>query len=223
MKKTFFITGTDTDIGKTHTTLALLNYFNHYKVKTAALKPIASGAQYTAAGLRNSDALQLQAAMSMDIPYEQVNPLTFEPAIAPHLAAVPNSLDIDSTIQACQPMLQSNYDILFIEGVGGWTVPLNHKESMADLARALGFPIILVSGMRLGCLNHTILTWHHIKTCGLPFAGWIANHIDPNMKKLSENINTLTTLLESPPLGIIEYGSCDITPIVNINNQLTGQ
>ena len=205
MKKAFFITGTDTAIGKTYTTAALLRHFNQQNLKTAGLKPIASDAQRTAEGLRNSDALQLLAAMSMRFPYHQINPFTLESAIAPHLAAEPSYLNVQDTVAACQPVLNSDYDILLIEGAGGWLVPLNDEETFADLAAAFGFPIILVVGLRLGCLNHSSLTWQNINARGLPFAGWIANPIDPNMQKQTENIETLTKILGAPPLTIIPY------------------
>lgn len=205
MKKAFFITGTDTEIGKTYTTASLLHYFNQQDLKTAALKPIASDAKQTPDGLRNDDALALQAAMSMTFPYDQINPFTFELAVTPHIAAEPHRLAVQNTLEACQPILNSNYDILLIEGVGGWTVPLNYQETFADLATAFGFPVILVVGLRLGCLNHTILTWENIKARGLPLAGWIANHIDPNMLKQTENIETLKKLLGMPPLAIIPH------------------
>lgn len=206
MKKAFFITGTDTNVGKTHTTLALLHYFNQQSLKTAALKPIASGAEQTPNGLRNADAQQLHAAMSMNFTYEQINPWTFELAVAPHLAAAPKILDVKSTLATCQDILHSAYDVLFIEGAGGWIAPLNLQETFADLATAFGFPIILVVGLKLGCLNHAILTWENIKSRGLPIAGWIANQIDPHMQQLSENIATLETMLHEPPLAIIPHG-----------------
>lgn len=205
MKKAFFITGTDTDIGKTYTTTMLLNYFNEQGLKTAGLKPIASGAEQTSEGLRNDDALQIQAAMSMPLPYEQINPFAFEDYVTPHLAAAPQKLDVETTLQACQPVLDSDYDVLLIEGAGGWTVPLNYQESFADLATAFGFPIILVVGLRLGCLNHTLLTVDNIRKRQLPFAGWVVNHIDPKMEKQTENIETLERMIGCAPLGIIPH------------------
>ena len=207
MKKAFFITGTDTEVGKTYSTTALLRYLMQQGLKTAALKPIASDATMTATGLRNNDALQLQDAMSMEFPYDQVNPFTFEPPIAPHIAAKPNRLDVDNTIAACQPILQSDYEILLIEGAGGWLTPLNEQQTFADLAAAFACPIILVVGLRLGCLNHSLLTWENIKARQLPFAGWIANHIDPTMLEQANNITTLTTMIGEPPLGIIRHQS----------------
>ncbi len=205
MREAFFITGTDTEIGKTYTTAALLHYFNQQGLKTAGLKPIASDAQQTANGLRNDDALQLQAAMSMEFPYDQVNPFTFEPPIAPHIAVEPDRLDVQSTIAACQSVLNSEYEVLLVEGAGGWAAPLNYEETFADLASAFAFPIILVVGLKLGCLNHTILSWESINARSLPFAGWIANHIDPHMLEQTKNIKTLEKVIGMPPLAIIPH------------------
>jgi len=209
MKQAYFITGTDTDIGKTYVTVNLLKYFNQQGLKTAALKPIASGCEQTAEGLRNDDAQQLQAAMSMDFPYHQTNPIAFEPPIAPHIAAeqIGKRLSVKETLNACQPILNSHYDRLLIEGLGGWQVPLNDTETTADLANAFGFPIILVVGVRLGCLNHSLLTWENIKTQQTPIAGWIANRIDPDMLYPKENIATLTKRFQTPPITILEYQS----------------
>lgn len=204
MKNIFFITGTDTDIGKTYTTVALLKHFSQLGLKTAALKPIASDAQHTEGGLRNIDALKLQSAMSMSFPYKHINPYTFAPAISPHIAAEPNQLNIGNILKQCQPVLNSDYDILFIEGAGGWLAPLNEKETFADLAAAFQAPIILVVGMKLGCLNHSRLTWENIQLKKRPFAGWVANHLDPNMLNQTENRTTLESLM-GPPLAVIPY------------------
>lgn len=205
MKKNYFITGTDTGIGKTYATVQLLQHFNQHKLKTAALKPIASGSHKIHHSHQNDDALQLMNAISMEFLYHQINPLVFELPIAPHLAALPMKLDVETTIQACYPVLNSNYDVLLVEGTGGWTVPLNDQETFADLAKAFEFPVILVVGLRLGCLNHALLTYENIKSRHVPFAGWIVNHIDPKMPKQQENIEALEKLFAAPPLGIIPY------------------
>lgn len=207
MKKAYFITGTDTDAGKTHTTVQLLKYYHQQGFKTAALKPIASGAEQTKQGLRNDDALQLQAAMSMNFPYEHINPIVFEPPIAPHIAAekMGRPLTVERILTACQPILNSDYDLLFIEGAGGWNVPLNNHESLADLAVAFGFPIILVVGMKLGCLNHAILTWECIQQKQAPIAGWVANRLNPDMLCQEENIATLEKRFQMPPMLTLRY------------------
>ncbi len=209
MKQAYFIAGTDTDIGKTYVTVSLLKYFNQQGLKTAALKPIASGCERTVDGLRNDDVKQLQTAMSMDFPYDHINPFAFEPPIAPHLAAEANGikLTVKNVIQACHPVLSSDYDRLFIEGIGGWQVPLNDQEYVSDLVSAFGFPVILVVGIRLGCLNHSLLTWENIKTRQISIAGWIANGIDPNMRCQQENITTLEKHFQTPPMITLEYQS----------------
>jgi dethiobiotin synthetase len=206
MKKNYFITGTDTDCGKTYVTTALLKYYNQNALKSAALKPIASGCQRTQAGWRNDDAEKLLAVMSMRFTYEQVNPFAFEQPVSPHLAAPANSLNIPTILAACQPVLTSDYDRLLIEGAGGWCAPINHQETMADLAQALHCPIILVVGLRLGCLNHALLTWENIQSRQLPFAGWIANQIDPKLQKYQENIDTLERMMGLAPISIVPYG-----------------
>lgn len=205
MKKGYFVTGTDTSVGKTYTMVELLNYFNEKNMRTAALKPIASGSQKTSNGLQNEDALKLMQAMSMKFAYEQVNPFAFELPLAPHLAASPLKLTASDTIRACQPVLSSDYDVVIVEGAGGWLVPLNDQETFADLATLFGLPIILVIGLRLGCLNHALLTYENIKSRRLPFAGWIVNHLDSTMLSQKENIKTLEILFAMPPLGVIPY------------------
>ncbi len=205
MKKGYFVTGTDTSVGKTYAMVELLNYFNERSMKTAALKPIASGSEKTPNGLQNQDALQLMGAMSMKFAYEQVNPFAFELPLAPHLAASPLKLTVSETMRACRAVLSSDYDVVFIEGAGGWLVPLNDQETFADLAAAFGLSIILVVGLRLGCLNHALLTYENIKSRQLPFAGWIVNHLDSTMLSQKENIKTLETLFAMPPLGVIPY------------------
>jgi len=209
MKQGYFITGTDTDIGKTYIAVSLLKHYNQQGLKTAALKPISSGCIETADGLHNDDALKLQATMSMDFPYKHINPIAFKPRIAPHLAAtqVGSQLSVAKTLTACQPILNSDYDRLLIEGAGGWHVPLNNKETVADLAIAFGFPVILVVGLKLGCLNHALLTWQSMKARQVPIAGWIANCIDPNMHQQEENIATLETHFDIPPITVVDYQS----------------
>ena len=157
-------------------------------------------------GWRNDDAEQLVGAMSMDFSYEQVNPFAFERPVSPHLAALPQTLEIPTIIDACQPVLSSHYDRLLIEGAGGWCAPINHQATMADVAQALGCPVLLVVGLRLGCLNHALLTWQNIQSRQLPFAGWIANQLDPTLEKCQENIDTLEKMMGVPPIIVLPYG-----------------
>lgn len=205
--KGVFITGTNTGVGKTFFSILLIRTLNQLEWQTVGIKPIASGCNKTPLGLRNNDALQLQQHSFLTFDYSQINPFAFEPPIAPHIAAAQceESLTVNKLLSACQPVLQSQADIIVVEGIGGWQVPLNHHEMLADFAIALKFPIILVVCMTLGCLNHTILTVQSIQQSNLPFLGWIANCIDPNMIALQENIETLKKIIAEPCLATIPY------------------
>lgn len=202
MRNGFFITGTDTDVGKTYLAVQLLNAFNAAGLTTAALKPIASGCVSTEAGLRNQDALLLQQAASLKFSYEEVNPIAIPLPIAPYLtnAEVQPSLTVNKLLINCQSILKCSADYILVEGVGGWQVPLNETETMADLAKELELPVILVVAMRLGCLNHALLTWGAIKHKGVKITGWVANCLDPNMQFLTENIATLARQFGMAPL-----------------------
>lgn len=202
MKHGYFITGTDTGVGKTRIATALLAAFNSRGYSTAAMKPVATGCANTAQGLRNDDALTLQQHASLPLTYEQVNPYAFEPAIAPHLAAAQAGQTIDlMRIKHGLDILAVQADVVIVEGVGGWVVPLNRDTTIADLARMLGLPVVLVVGMRLGCLNHALLSVESIEQSGLPFAGWVANVIDPAMQCIEENIAALRERIAAPWLG----------------------
>lgn len=201
--KSYFITGTDTHIGKTWTTVALLTRLRQQGYAPMAIKPLASGCQLTQAGWHNEDALLLQQHNTRPVAYEWINPLRCAPAVAPHL--IMPELTADDIIAAIKNSQQIAHDYYLIEGVGGWRVPLNHAQTMADVAIGLKIPVILVVGMRLGCLNHALLTYQAIAHDGLSVRGWVANIIDPAMEKLSENIATLTQRIAVPLLGIINY------------------
>ncbi len=215
MKKGFFVAGTDTEIGKTTISLSLLKLFAQQGYTTAALKPVASGADKTDQGLRNQDALQLQQAATMDLAYQQVNPFVFAEPISPNFAAakVKRELTAQQIVEACQPVLNSAADIIVIEGIGGWMVPINQSETMADVAKEFGLPVILVVGMRLGCLNHGLLTYEAIRKSDLPLAGWIANQIDNDMLCMEENIAYLQQRIDAPLLSTIPF-FVDMTEIV---------
>ena len=207
MKKSFFVAGTDTEIGKTTISLMLLDLFKQQGYATAALKPVASGADQTDQGLRNQDALQLQQAATMDLAYEQVNPFVLAEPISPNFAAakVKRELTVQQIVAACQPVLNSAADVVVVEGIGGWMTPINQSETMADVAKQLGLPVVLVIGIRLGCLNHSLLTYNAIRKSGLPLAGWIANQIDKNMLSLEENIAYLQQQIDAPLLNIVPF------------------
>ena len=212
-KKTFFVTGTDTGVGKTFISAGLLLTAKQRGLSTAALKPVAAGCEMTAAGLRNDDALLLQSVITQPLAYEQVNPIALEPAIAPHIAAqqARRVLSVDRLSGFCRGAL-NQADFTLVEGAGGWRVPLNPAETLADLARALRLPVIMVVGIRLGCINHALLTAEAIARDGLLMAGWVANVIDPDMPCQQENIVSLQQRLAAPCLGVVPYLGQDATP-----------
>jgi dethiobiotin synthetase len=195
----FFITGTDTDIGKTYICQKMLHNYNQQGYKTIGLKPVSSGG--------NSDALILQQAASIKLPIEAVNPFAFIPPIAPHIAtkAAGVVLTVDNIYQKIQPLLAQTYDYLIMEGVGGWQVPLNDHETVMDLAKNINFPVILVVGIKLGCINHALLTADSIMGSGVEFAGWIANCLDNKMLEKQANIDYLQNKIVAPMLAIVDY------------------
>jgi dethiobiotin synthetase len=194
-----FVTGTDTGVGKTLVSQVLLHALRSAHAAVAGFKPIASGCDRTPEGLRNADALALQAASSIPLPYDVVNPYAFAPPIAPHLAAEQAGVAIDLDV-ILQRIGSVAADRIVVEGVGGWQVPLNRTQSVADLAQRLGLPVVLVVGLRLGCLNHALLTAEAIRSCGLELAGWVANRIDPAFPCCDENIAALQERLAVPLL-----------------------
>lgn len=202
----YFITGTDTDSGKTLITLGLMHRLQSRGLQVAGLKPVAAGAEQTADGLRNGDALQLQAQASRPAAYGVVNPYCYQPPIAPHLAAERIRQNVDfSMISRCYAQLAATAERVLVEGAGGWLVPLGAGRTMADLAVALNLPVILVVGLRLGCINHALLSVESIRARGLTLAGWVGNQIDPSMAEFDANIDTLRNWLESPCLGVVPY------------------
>jgi dethiobiotin synthetase len=205
-KKAFFIAGTDTDVGKTLVAAGLLIAAKNSGLTTVALKPVAAGCEKTAAGLRNADALLLQSVITESLVYEQINPIALEAAIAPHIAAQQEkrSLSADRLAGFCRGSL-NQAQLTLIEGAGGWRVPLNPSETLADLAKILRLPIILVVGVRLGCINHALLTVEAIRNDGLPLVGWVANCVDADMPVLEENIQSLAARIPAPCLGVIPW------------------
>ncbi len=207
MQKQFFVTGTDTEVGKTLVSATLLHQAGIKGLTTAALKPVAAGCAMTEEGLCNEDALRLKAHMTANMSYEQVNPIAFKPAIAPHIAAaqVNQRLTSRQLVAACKPVLESDYEFTVVEGAGGWQVPLNPHETLADFVTALQLPVILVVGLRLGCINHALLTVESIKNAGVSLDAWVANQLDPDMPVVQENLATLAHRLNAPCLGHIPY------------------
>ena len=200
----YFITGTDTDVGKTVITLGLMQYLQQQGKTVVAMKPVASGCEKTSEGLRNDDAIQLMQQSSISLDYDLVNPYAFEPAIAPHIAAEQCGVRIEpERVQKILADLSNQADCVLVEGIGGWQVPLGGQQTMADLARGLGLPVILVVGMRLGCLSHARLTADAIESSGLQLAGWVANGLPPSMNYPEENISTLKSMISSPLVGVL--------------------
>lgn len=205
-KKAFFITGTDTNVGKTFIAAGLLIAAKNKGLTTAALKPIAAGCEKTDAGLRNADALLLQSVITQPLVYDQINPYALVAAIAPHIAAQQEkrSLSVDRLSGFCRGVLGSA-DFTLLEGAGGWRVPINPRETLADLAKNLQLPVIMVVGIRLGCINHALLTFEAIVRDGVPVAGWVANCVDADMPVLQENIDSLRARLPVPCLGVVPF------------------
>lgn len=203
MSAGFFVTGTDTDVGKTTIAAGLLRAARLAGLSTAAVKPLASGCEAGADGLRNSDALALLAECSLPLSYAEVNPFAFAPAIAPHLAAreAGVQLKVEALAAAVQAVLAQQADFTLVEGAGGWRVPLDGQATLAELPVALDLPVILVVGVRLGCINHALLTAEAIARDGLRLAGWVANVLDPQTSRLDDNLRTLTERLAAPCLG----------------------
>lgn len=207
MGRTFFVAGTDTEVGKTYTTGALLARAAQLGLDTAAVKPLASGCERSADGLRNADALLLQRAMTRELPYQSVNPVALEPAVAPHIAAREAGISLHPAQLAehCREVMGCGAELVLIEGAGGWRLPLGDGAFLSDVPRALDIPVILVVGMRLGCINHALLSAEAIRGDGLELAGWVANCVQPEMARLRENLHTLEQLLPAPRLGTLPF------------------
>lgn len=214
-QKLIFITGTDTDVGKTICSKALLQAAYKQGLSTLAYKPIAAGCQRTELGLRNDDALILQGACSIDVSYQSVNPITFEPPIAPHIAAeLENSpIDIDLITLGLENLQQQKSELIIVEGAGGWRLPLNNELMLSDWVFDQGMSVILVVGMKLGCLNHALLTYESIVSDGLNVVGWIANQVQADMDYYQHNVSWLKNKIDVPMIAEIPY----LTNIQNID------
>ena len=207
MAQGFFVTGTDTGVGKTAIAAGLVRLLSGQGRRVLGLKPVASGADPTPTGLRNSDALALAAAGSIEVPYAVTNPYCFEPAIAPHLAAAEAGvpLKLPALIRWYQEA-SAHAEILIVEGAGGWRVPLHPEGFLSDLPEQLGLGVLLVVGLRLGCLNHALLTLEAIERSGrCRFVGWIGCQVDPELPRLDGNLDALTRLLGRPALAVVPH------------------
>jgi len=204
--KKWFVTGTDTEVGKTVASCALLQAAAQAGFKTAGYKPVASGSEMTPEGIRNSDALALQRNSSVPLSYEQVNPLAFLEPTSPHIISAEEGRPIAfATLSAGLAALTRHGDWIQVEGAGGWFTPLSESSTFADWAVAEKLPVILVVGVKLGCINHAMLTAQAIKSAGLPLVGWIANDVLPPGRRHAEYIATLRKVLPAPMLGEIPW------------------
>lgn len=211
MHKSYFITGTDTGVGKTYISSGLVRHFSSQGKHVAGMKPVASGCELSEHGiwqgqLVNDDVVALYEAGNVKAPLELINPYHFTPAIAPHIAAEKAGVEIDlDVILRSYHTLAEMADVVIVEGAGGFFVPLNDQHTLADLAVKLNLPVILVVGMRLGCINHALLTVEAIKARGLQLAGWVANQIDPDMSMFEENLASLRKRIDAPCLSVVAW------------------
>jgi dethiobiotin synthetase len=207
MAQGIYITGTDTGVGKTLVAAGLVRLLAGQDRRVLGLKPIASGALQTAAGLRNADALALAAESSVHVPYAATNPYCFEPAIAPHLAAAEAGVPIPVTaLTRWYQAVATDAEFVIVEGAGGWRVPLHPDGFLSDLPEQLGLGVVLVVGLRLGCLNHARLTLEAIERSGrCRFVGWIGCQVDPDFARLGANLDTLARLLGQPALAVVPH------------------
>ena len=202
MRKGFFVTGTDTEVGKTLAAAALIHALRRCGLRAVGMKPVAAGCALRDGRWHNDDVDTLTAACALPVPAEELNPYLFHEPIAPHIAAARLGVDIDlGHIERCFDALSAKADSVVVEGAGGFLVPLSATTSFADLAVRLGLPVVLVVGLRLGCINHALLTQEAILRRGLTLAGWIANRIDPAMSAAEENLDTLRRSLQAPLLA----------------------
>ncbi len=207
MPKSFFITGTDTEIGKTFSACCLLEAAKKQGLSTAAVKPVAAGGIHTTSGFKNEDAIQLQQLSTLQLDYQELNPVCLKQAIAPHIAAAQEKLTIkaEELAESCRKVINKKADLTLIEGAGGWMVPLNDQEYISDMVRLLDIPVILVVGMKLGCLNHALLTVKALQENGFTLHGWIANLLEPEMPAFEENIQTLKARIDAPLITTIPW------------------
>ena len=205
-KFSIFVTGTDTGVGKTLVSAALLHALGRHYPRVVGMKPVAAGTLPVDGVQANDDVLALRAASSVRVPAELDNPVLLADPLSPHIAAARAGVEISiAHLVACHRQLLARADAVVVEGAGGFMVPLSATETGADLAQALGLPVLLVVGLRLGCLNHALLTAQAIRARGLTLAGWVANHVDPDMLAQADNLDFLHQQLHAPLLASIAY------------------
>lgn len=219
----FFVTGTDTGVGKTHVTASLLAAGRAAGLAVAGMKPVASGAAHVDGRWVSEDALRLARASGQSTLYRDLNPYCLREPVSPHIAAKLENIDVDiGVIEAISLALYKSHDLLLIEGAGGWYTPIGDGKSMADIAVAVGYPVLLVVGLRLGCLNHARLTLEGIRAAGCDCAGWVCNEIDPGMASREANRTTLVGLLGGPPLAILPFSMSGEPDPDNASSALAG-
>lgn len=203
MAKTFFVTGTDTETGKTFVTRALMRAAKEAGKQVLGYKPVASGCELINGELKNEDALTLKAESSIELPYSMHNPYAFAPAIAPHIAAeqAGEGIELPRIAEGLARLQETSADWIFVEGAGGWRLPLGQGRLLSDWVKREHLPVILVVGARLGCINHALLTLEAIRHDGLVVAGWVLNRVDAHMSHYEENAATLKQLIRAPFLG----------------------
>jgi len=204
----FFVTGTDTDVGKTYIAAALVRHFAQQGKTALGMKPVAAGCEKINDELSNADVKALVAASNVQAALTDINPYVFAPAIAPHIAAEQAGLTVSiAKIQQAFDRLQAQADVVIVEGAGGFRVPISREQTMADVAVQLGLPVIMVVGVKLGCINHALMTAGSIRAAGLNLVGWVANRIDPNMPVIEENIATLKAMIKAPCIADVAWGA----------------
>ncbi len=214
-----FVTGTDTDVGKTRIALGLMAALQNHGLSVAAMKPVSAGCELAGdAGnphLQNDDAQQLSAQASVSLPYPRLNPYAFAPAVAPHIAAQAVGVTMQlHVLTSAYAEIEQQSDVVVVEGAGGWLVPINAQQTLADFAEALRLPVVLVVGLRLGCLNHALLTVRAIQSQGLRLAGWVANDIISDSQHMDDNVQSLVERIDAPLLGrapFIPQASAQVT------------
>lgn len=204
MEKAYFITGTDTNVGKTWATIALMRYLKNQGKAVVGMKPVASGCIMQDGQLKNEDALLIQENASFRVDYDLINPYAYELPVSPHIAGVKNPVKLEH-LAAKFELLETLADIVVVEGAGGWYTPINERESISDLAKLLAVPVIMVVAIRLGCINHARLTFQAIKQSGVNCAGWIAVCTDSKLLSKDENILTIKAAIDTPLLGVLPY------------------
>ncbi|ROV58856.1 ATP-dependent dethiobiotin synthetase BioD [Vibrio ponticus] len=221
----FFIAGTDTDVGKTVASKAILNALKERGLNTIGYKPVAAGSEKTEQGMRNSDALYLQAAATVEVAYDDVNPYALELPASPHIAAKREDVVIDYDVLSDKlAQHKQNSDIVLVEGAGGWRVPVSDTDCLSSWVQREDLPVVLVVGIKLGCLSHALLTLDAIKADGLKVVGWVANRINPGTEHYAEIIEMLEQKIDAPKIGEIPYVPSvkrkelakyiDVTPLV---------